>query len=46
MVVGLRLIKRLILGWNRLECYGKGMATNKQYKINQMNSYYCSKKDA
>ena len=39
---GLRLIKytknTYVLG-NRLEWYGKGTSTNKQYKIGQRNAY-------
>ena len=35
----------VLLGWNGLERYGKGMAVNKQYKIGKKNTYYCAKKD-
>ena len=35
-----------ILGGTELELYGRGIATNKQYKIGQKNTYCCGKKDA
>ena len=37
--------KLCILGRKELEWYGKGMTTNKQYKTDQRNTYYCAKKD-